>query len=207
MYQHKLVDLGEDFELIDRPLSEHRSRQEAPKPTPLLDSVNLGRETDALTEVREEAYPRSMNIFFDAVHNAPRGIKDCELCFCMQRNGQVLAAPKPSLVKMATIHPDYDNPEAARINFNFSQYYKEIEPPANLVVEMRQYDPAVPNSLKSVAWTILQLYDPAGDLCAGKWRLPMYRCPTKLGLDIHRIPQEPHHSDMVLCVRIGEASD
>ena len=145
-----------------------------------------------------------MTLFFDAAHAAPRDIKDCELCFCMQRNGQVLATPKPSLVKMATIHPDFDNPEAARINFNFSQFYKDIEPPTNLVVEMRKFDPAVPNSLKSVAWTILQLYDPAGELCVGKWKLPMYKCPTKLGIDIHRIPQEPHHSDMVLCVRIGD---
>ena len=204
MYQHKLEDLGEDFERIDRPLSEHKGHQEVPKPTPILDSISLGREGEYLTEVREEEYPHSMNLFFDAVYNAPRDIKDCELCFCMQRNGQVLAQPKPSLVKMSTIHPDFDNPEKARINFNFSQYYKEIEPPATLVVEMRRFDPAMPNSLKSVAWTILQLYDPAGDLCAGKWRLPMYKCPTKLGIDIHRITQEPQHSDMTLCVRIGD---
>ena len=87
MYQHKLIDLGEDFELIQRPVSEHRGRQEAPKPTPILDSINLGRSEDALTEVREEDNPHGLNIFFDAVHSAPRGIKDCELCFCMQRNG------------------------------------------------------------------------------------------------------------------------
>ena len=188
MYQHKLVDLGEDFEMIERPVSERRDFREAPKPTPILDSVKLAREGDTLPVVKEEAYAHSMNIFFDSVHNAPRDIKDCELCFCMQRNGQVLATPKPSLVKMSTIHPDFDNPEKARINFSYAQFYKDVEPPTNLVIEMRKFDPAVPNSLKSVAWTILQLYDPAGELVTGKWRLPMYRCPTKLGIDIHRIP-------------------
>ena len=66
-----------------------------------------------------------------------------------------MASPKPSLVKMATVHPDFENPELARLNFNFSQYYKDLEPPTNLVIEMRSFDPAQPNSLKSVAWTIL----------------------------------------------------
>ena len=65
----------------------------------------------------------------------------------------------------------------------------------------------MPNSLKSVAWTIFQLYDPAGDLNAGKWRLPMYRCPTKLGIDIQRVSQEPHHSEMMLALRLGDQND
>ena len=125
-----------------------------------------------------------MNIFFDQAFSAPRDIKDCELCFCFQRNGQVLANPKPCLVKMSTLNPDFEDHTKARINFTFSQFFKDLEPPMNLIVEMRKFDPAVPNSLKSVAWTIFQIYDPAGDLNVGKWRLPMYKCPTKLGIDI-----------------------
>ena len=189
--------MGEDFELIDRPVSEHRRYKEPPKPTPLLDSVDLGYEQqNHLSEVKEEENPNALNIFFDSVFSAPRDIKDCELCFCMQRNGQVLANPKPCLVKMQTLNPDFEDYSKARVNFNFTQFYKDLEPPMNLIIEMRKFDPAVPNSLKSVAWTIFQIYDPAGDLNVGKWRLPTYKCPTKLGIDIQRIGQEPHHSEM-----------
>lgn len=49
-----------------------------------------------------------------------------------------------------------------RINFNYAHHLEDIGSPANLIIEMRKYDPMVENSLKSVAWTILQLYDPAG---------------------------------------------
>ena len=65
----------------------------------------------------------------------------------------------------------------------------------NLIVEMRKFDPAVPNSLKSVAWTIFQIYDPAGDLNVGKWRLPMYKCPTKLGIEYFRYNQHGYNLD------------
>jgi hypothetical protein len=55
-----------------------------------------------------------------------------------------------------------ENPLLIRINFNYAHHLEDIGSPANLIVEMRKYDPMVENSLKSVAWTILQLYDPAG---------------------------------------------
>jgi hypothetical protein len=51
------------------------------------------------------------------------------------------------------------------------------------------------------------LYDPAGLLSVGKWRLPMYKTPTKLGIDISRVSQEGHHSEMELVVRIAQVDD
>jgi hypothetical protein len=42
-----------------------------------------------------------------------------------------------------------------RINFNYAHQLEDIGFPANLIVEMRKFDPMVQNSLKSVAWTIL----------------------------------------------------
>lgn len=74
-----------------------------------------------------------------------------------------------------------------RLNFNYAHQLDDIGSPANLIIELRKFDPMVANSLKSVAWTILQLYDPAGQLSVGKWRLPMYKTPTRLGADISRI--------------------
>ena len=55
---------------------------------------------------------------------------------------------------MQTLNPDFEDYSKARVNFNFTQFYKDLEPPMNLIIEMRKFDPAVPNSLKSVAWTI-----------------------------------------------------
>jgi hypothetical protein len=49
-----------------------------------------------------------------------------------------------------------------RVNFNYAHLLEEIGSPANLVIEMRKFDPMVPHSLKSLSWTVLQLYDPAG---------------------------------------------
>ena len=74
----------------------------------------------------------------------------------------MLSHPKPCIVKMKHAQQELDNPLLLRINFNYAHLLEEIGSPANLIVEMRKFDPMVENSLKSVAWTVLQLYDPAG---------------------------------------------
>jgi hypothetical protein len=42
-----------------------------------------------------------------------------------------------------------------RINFNYAHLLEEIGSPANLIIEMRKFDPMVPHSLKSLSWTVL----------------------------------------------------
>lgn len=59
-------------------------------------------------------------------------------------------------------------------------------------------------TLKSVAWTIVSLFDPAGDINFGKWRCPMFKCPTKLGKDVETIANEPDYAGLDLCLRIGQ---
>ena len=58
-----------------------------------------------------------------------------------------------------------------------------------------------------MAWTIISLFDPAGDLNVGKWRAPMFKCPTKLGTKIEMISQEPGYSGLDLAIRIASPSD
>ena len=158
------------------------------QPTTLLDLVKLNVEEDkqAVGEsmISASQDPNGIEIHFDTIFNSPLDIKDCELCFCLQRAGEVLREPQPCLVKMNHIAPDAANPDQARINFLAKHEYKDIDAPVNLIVEVRKFDPAVPHSLKSLAWTIISLFDPAGDLNVGKWRAPMLKCPTKLGVHI-----------------------
>lgn len=148
-----------------------------------------------------------IDIYFDTIFNAPLDIKDCELCFCLQRDGQVLSTPQPCLVKMNHISPDQSNPDQVRINFLTKHEYRDIEAPANLIIEIRKFDPAVQQSLKSVAWTIVSLYDPAGDLNIGKWRAPMFNCPTKLGSAVETIAQEQGYSGLDISFRIAKPSE
>lgn len=61
--------------------------------------------------------------------------------------------------------------------------------------------------MKSVAWTIVSLFDPAGELNVGKWRCPMFKCPTKLGSLVETIGQEPGYSGLDLCIRIGHPNN
>ena len=58
-----------------------------------------------------------------------------------------------------------------------------------------------------MAWTIFSLFDPAGDLNVGKWRAPMFRCPTKLGASIEAISQEQGYSGLDLAIRIARPGD
>ena len=104
---------------------------------------------------------------------------------------------------MHSINPDLSNSGQIRINFGARHEYTDITAPCNLVVEVRKSDPAVQDSLKSVAWTMFALFDPAGDLNYGKWRAPMFTCPTKLQTDIETIAQEPGFSGIDLAIRIG----
>ena len=86
-------------------------------------------------------------IYFDALLRCSRDIKEAELCYCIQRDGQVLSHPKPCIVKMKHAQQEYENPWMLRINFNYAHHLEEIGSPANLIVEMRKFDPMVPNSL------------------------------------------------------------
>ena len=138
-----------------------------------------------MDQVEEEE--GTFDIYFDTIFQAPSDIRDCELCFCLQCNGQVLSDPQPCIVKMHSINPDLSNPNQIRINFGARHEYTDIIAPCNLIVEVRKSDPAVQDSLKSVAWTMFALFDPAGDLNYGKWKAPMFKCPTKLQTDIETI--------------------
>lgn len=68
----------------------------------------------------------------------------------------------------------------SRVGFNYNVYFDKLDGPANLIIELRTNDPNVPGTLKSLCWTMLALFDPSGNLNSGRWRLPMYKCPTNL---------------------------
>jgi hypothetical protein len=115
---------------------------------------------------------------------APRDYRDCELCFCLQKNGVVLTDPRPRLVRMAGLSPDFEETMKQRISFSFSHLLSALEPPVNLIVEIRTSDPNDPMSVKSTAWTVMPLFNPANEPNFGRWRLPVYRIPTNLNIDL-----------------------
>ena len=59
-----------------------------------------------------------------------------------------------------------------------------LVPPLNMIFEMRTSDPVNPDSLRSTAWTIMPIFNPALEPNFGRWRLPMYKVPTNLAVDI-----------------------
>lgn len=129
-------------------------------------------------------------IYFDAVLRASREIKDSELCYCLSREGKLMTYPKPCIVKMKHAQQELESPALTRLNFNYAHQLDDVGSPANLVIELRTFDPLVENSLRSHAWTAIQLYDPAGQLAVGKWRVPFYKTPTKLGIDLSAMERE-----------------
>jgi len=104
---------------------------------------------------------------------------------------------------MNSLAPDLTSPDYTRLNYLQKHEYKRIDAPCNLIVEIRKFEPNVELTLRSVAWTIISLFDPAGDLNVGMWRCPMFKCPTKLGNAVEAIGQEPGYSGLDLCIRIG----
>ena len=96
----------------------------------------------------------------------------------------MLASPQPSLCDMIEKKADLRDANLVKCVFDYSHQYEAQDPPCNLIVELRSKVNQNDEFVKSQAWTIIPLYDPAGDLLVGKWRCPMYKCPTKLGLDI-----------------------
>lgn len=76
-----------------------------------------------------------------------------------------------------------------------------------MIIEIRTSDPSDPSSLKSAAWTVMPLFNPALEPYYGRWRLPVYSVPTNLAVDTRQIAETQHHSDMQLLIRIGTASD
>ena len=58
-----------------------------------------------------------------------------------------------------------------------------------------------------MAWTIISLFNPAGEPEVGRWRCPLYKCPTKLGLDMSEVASETVYTGLDLFLRIGDPKD
>ena len=148
-----------------------------------------------------------MTVYFDTLIQAPREFsKEVQLIFVLKRNGVVLPDMKPRIIKMQGTQPDFEEVSKQRIGFNFSQVLTTLTPPLSCVIEVRAADSNGQN-LRSVAWTVMPLFNPAEEPNFGRWRLPTYKVPTNLSVDMRQIPDTPHHSDMMLLLRIGTASD
>jgi hypothetical protein len=74
-----------------------------------------------------------------------------------------------------------------------------------LIIEVRAGE--TNQTLKSKYWTIFGFYDPAGALNKGRWRLPLYPCPTNLTTQMVNVPGLQATTDMELTIRIGEIND
>jgi hypothetical protein len=105
---------------------------------------------------------------------APRNYRDAELCFCLQKDGVVMTDPKPRLVKMKGLNPDFEEPTKQRFAFNYSHALIGLESPVNLIIEIRISDPQNQAGLESVAWTVMPLFNPADEPNTGRWKLPLY---------------------------------
>jgi len=71
---------------------------------------------------------------------APRHFRDAELCFCLQKDGVVMNDPKPRLVKMKGLSPDFEEPTKQRLAFGYSHTLLSLRSPVNLIVEVRYSD-------------------------------------------------------------------
>lgn len=76
-----------------------------------------------------------------------------------------------------------------------------------MIIEVRTSDPHEPKSLRSTAWTVMSIFNPAKEPNYGRWRLPVYKVPTNLAIDMRQIPDTVHLDEMQLLLRIGTASD
>ena len=80
-----------------------------------------------------------MEIYFDAAFKAPRNLNNCELCFCLQRGGAVLPNPQPSLCLSSKKNADLNDPQYIKVVFDYNHHYESIDPPCNMIVELREY--------------------------------------------------------------------
>ena len=79
-------------------------------------------------------------LYFDTIMLAPRHYRDAELCFCLQKDGVVMTDPKPRLVKMKGLSPDFEEPTKQRLAFNYSHTLLSLNSPTNLIIEVRYSD-------------------------------------------------------------------
>jgi hypothetical protein len=83
---------------------------------------------------------------------------------------------------MKTLQTDYENTDRLRSFFNYSKDIHESEKPLNLIIEVRIAD----NNQEPISkyWTVFGVFDPAGNLNVGRWRLPLYATPTNLNIQM-----------------------
>ena len=58
---------------------------------------------------------------------------------------------------------------------------------ANLLIELQVPDPNKHAGFSSLGWSVMNLFDPSYQLNKGKWRMPIYRPPTVIDLDVRDI--------------------
>lgn len=108
---------------------------------------------------------------------------------------------------MAGVYPDFEEPFKQRIAFNYSYTLQPHDKPLNVIIEVRVSDPNNLAQVSSTCWTIMPLYNPASEPNFGRWRLPVYKTPTRLDIDLKQIPALVHFNDMQLMLRVGSSID
>ena len=90
---------------------------------------------------------------------------------------------------MQGVFPDFEDIDTGRIGFSASHNLMQNEitdAPLNLLIEIRNSE----GNLN--CWTVMSLYNPAQELNIGRWRLPVYKTPTKLDIDVMQVPALKH---------------
>jgi len=83
----------------------------------------------------------AFKVYFDSLLKVPREVKNLEIIFCFQSEGRVLSDPKPRIIHMKNITPDFEEPMKTRIGLIENVYCEGLDPPVNMIVEVRTSDP------------------------------------------------------------------
>ena len=95
-----------------------------------------------------------------------------------------MAYPKPQTFKHKSTRSDFENLDKQRFLLDFPNLLRGLQPPMNLIIEIRSPDENSRKNFTSTAWTVMPLFNPANELNLGQWRLPVYECPTLLNIDL-----------------------
>lgn len=95
------------------------------------------------------------------------------------------------------------------MHFNLNQLVRHVIPNhnSNFIIEVQVPNPSAREGFSSIGWSLINLFNEDLSLNKGKFRLPVYRPPTLVNLDVRDIKKLRLMLDVTACLRICVPKD
>jgi hypothetical protein len=143
-------------------------------------------------------------VYFDYFKGVSRRFRHCQLVYGIYERGE--SRLEPRLVPGVGVENDSYSDMTGRAVFATDHDVKRINPQSSLllIVEVQASATREAGEVSNIGWTVLDLFSGARKLNEGLWKLPLYRPPTEVDLQVGSLRTLLQVPNAFLYIRIAD---